>query len=99
MGWSGRCIGLDPLKFGMHSLRRSKATLIYRRTGNLRPCNCYWAIRRRARCDILASRLMMPLRSPRKSRSEVPGAELPRSARLPNGENGHDRTLVPHSTF
>ena len=29
-------IGLDPLKFGTHSLRRTKATLIYRRTGNLR---------------------------------------------------------------
>ena len=29
-------IGLDPLKFGTHSLRRIKATLIYRRTGNLR---------------------------------------------------------------
>ena len=29
-------IGLDPRPFGMHSLRRTKATLIYRRTGNLR---------------------------------------------------------------
>ena len=29
-------ISLDPLKFGTHSLRRTKATLIYRRTGNLR---------------------------------------------------------------
>ena len=29
-------IGLDSLKFGTHSLRRTKATLIYRRTGNLR---------------------------------------------------------------
>ncbi len=29
-------IGLDPLKFGTHSLRRTKATLICRRTGNLR---------------------------------------------------------------
>jgi integrase len=29
-------IGLDPAKFGMHSLRRTKAVLIYRRTGNLR---------------------------------------------------------------
>ncbi len=29
-------IGLDPLKFGTHSLRRTKATLIYRRTGDLR---------------------------------------------------------------
>ncbi|MBU2582786.1 MAG: tyrosine-type recombinase/integrase [Alphaproteobacteria bacterium] len=29
-------IGLDPSKFGTHSLRRTKAELIYRRTGNLR---------------------------------------------------------------
>src|SRR6201995_2744140 len=28
-------IGLDPHLFGTHSLRRTKATLIYRRTGNL----------------------------------------------------------------
>lgn len=28
-------IGLDPAKFGKHSLRRTKAVLIYRRTGNL----------------------------------------------------------------
>ncbi|MCV6605358.1 MAG: tyrosine-type recombinase/integrase, partial [Porticoccaceae bacterium] len=29
-------IGLDPLDYGTHSLRRTKATLIYRRTKNLR---------------------------------------------------------------
>jgi integrase len=29
-------IGLDPLKFATHSMRRTKPTLIYRRTGNLR---------------------------------------------------------------
>jgi integrase len=29
-------IGLDSKLFGTHSLRRTKATLIYRRTGNLR---------------------------------------------------------------
>ena len=29
-------LGLDPAKFGTHSLRRTKAVLIYRRTGNLR---------------------------------------------------------------
>ena len=28
-------IGLDPHVYGTHSLRRTKATLIYRRTGNL----------------------------------------------------------------
>ena len=29
-------IGLDPALFGTHSLRRTKVTLIYRKTGNLR---------------------------------------------------------------
>ncbi|MFT3731526.1 MAG: tyrosine-type recombinase/integrase [Hyphomicrobium sp.] len=29
-------IGLDPAKFGTHSLRRTKTVLIYQRTGNLR---------------------------------------------------------------
>jgi integrase len=33
--WIGS-VGLDPRMFGTHSLRRTKATLIYRRTGNLR---------------------------------------------------------------
>src|SRR6195256_3235599 len=33
--WIGS-VGLDPRLFGTHSLRRKKATLIYRRTGNLR---------------------------------------------------------------
>jgi integrase len=32
-------IGLDPHFFGTHSLRRTKATLIYRRT--CAPCSCY----------------------------------------------------------
>src|SRR3982751_5686370 len=33
--WIGS-VGLDPRLFGTHSLRRTKATLLYRRTGNLR---------------------------------------------------------------
>lgn len=33
--WVAR-IGLDPAVYGTHSLRRTKATLIYRRTKNLR---------------------------------------------------------------
>ncbi len=34
-GWAA-LIGLDPESYGTHSLRRTKATLIYRRTKNLR---------------------------------------------------------------
>jgi integrase len=33
--WLG-LIGLDPSLFGTHSIRRTRATLIYRKTGNLR---------------------------------------------------------------
>ncbi|MDH3380583.1 MAG: tyrosine-type recombinase/integrase, partial [Gammaproteobacteria bacterium] len=31
-----RVIGLDPAEYGTHSMRRTKASLIYRRTKNLR---------------------------------------------------------------
>nr|WP_255415803.1 tyrosine-type recombinase/integrase [Salinisphaera sp. Q1T1-3] len=31
-----KSIGLDPFDYGTHSMRRTKATLIYRRTRNLR---------------------------------------------------------------
>lgn len=31
-----RSIGLDPSAYGTHSLRRTEAMMIYRRTGNLR---------------------------------------------------------------
>ena len=34
-GWAAM-IGLDPGEYGTHSLRRTKSTLIYRRTRNLR---------------------------------------------------------------
>ncbi len=34
-GWVG-AIGLDPVTYGTQSLRRTKATFIYRRTKNLR---------------------------------------------------------------
>lgn len=33
--WAG-CIGLDQSRYGTHSLRRTKATLIYKRTKNIR---------------------------------------------------------------
>src|ERR1700704_5279415 len=49
-------IGLDPKLFGTHSLRRTKATLIYRRTGNLRAVqrSCSATQRSRAPSDIWA---------------------------------------------
>ena len=39
-GWVEE-LGLDPTEYGTHSVRRTKARLIYRRTKNLRPCSCY----------------------------------------------------------
>ena len=36
MGRWLRAIGLDPSAYGTHSLRRTKASMIDRRTGNLR---------------------------------------------------------------
>ncbi len=36
LGFRLRAIGLDSLAYGTHSLRRTKASMIYRRTGNLR---------------------------------------------------------------
>ena len=34
---------LNPLKFAMHSMH-TKATLIYRRTGNLHQLGCIWLV-------------------------------------------------------
>jgi integrase len=57
-------IGLDAKLFGTHSLRRTKATLIYRRTGNLRAVQLLLLVtpRSRARSDIWASSWMTPSR-------------------------------------
>ena len=31
-------IGLDPVAYGTHSMRRTKVLLLYKKTGNLRAC-------------------------------------------------------------
>ena len=78
-----RGVGLDPLKYATHSMRRTKATLIYRRTGTCGRFNCCWATpRSKARCAISVSRSTTHLISQRKSRSELRGQScrsLPRS--------------------
>jgi integrase len=77
-----RGIGLDPRMFGTHSLRRTKATLIYRRTGNLRPSNCCSVTpRSRARSAISVSRSMTLWPSPSKPTFDPSRAEWVRSAR------------------
>ena len=61
-------IGLDPRFFGTHSLRRTKATLIYRRTGNLRTVQLLSGTYQgsRAPSDISALRSTMPCRTGRR---------------------------------
>jgi integrase len=60
-------VGLDPSLFGTHSLRRTKATLIYRRTGNLRAVQLLLGHRKiESTLSILVSRSMM--RSPLPNR-------------------------------
>ena len=67
-------VGLDPLKFGTHSLRRTKATLMYRRTGNLRAVQLLLGHTKiESTVRYLGIEMMMQLRLPRKSRSELPG--------------------------
>jgi len=66
-------VGLDPSFFGTHSLRRTKATLIYRRTGNLRAVQLllgHTKIRSKAPSAIWVSRSTMRLPYPSRSRSE-----------------------------
>lgn len=54
-------IGLDAAAYGTHTMRRTKATLIYRRTKNLRAVQLSWDIPNlRVPYAIWASKLMMP---------------------------------------
>jgi len=56
-------IGLDASAYGTHTMRRTKATLIYRWTKTCEPCNFFWDTRNwRARFVTLASRLTMRLK-------------------------------------
>jgi integrase len=87
-GWIAS-IGLDPHLFGTHSLRRTKATLIYRRTGTcVRYSSCSAIPRSRAQCGILASRLMTRFPSRNRSTSKLPGRSRPASpVPLPNANS------------
>jgi hypothetical protein len=61
--------GLDRAADGTHSLRRSMPTLIYRRTKNLGPFNCYSDTQSsKAPSGIWASKLTTRSRSPSKPR-------------------------------
>ena len=55
-------IGLDACFYGTHSLRRTKATLIYKKTGNFAQFSSCWAtLRSRVQSVISESRSMMRL--------------------------------------
>lgn len=69
-------IGLDPCFYGTHSLRRTKATLIYKKTGNLRAVQLLLG---HTKIESTGSRSTTPLPWPSKSTSET-GAEQTRSA-------------------
>jgi len=67
-------IGLDPHLFGTHSLRRTKASLIYRRTGNLRAVQLLLGHTKiESTGGTWASRSMMPLLSQNRLTSRLPG--------------------------
>ena len=74
-------IGLDDTAYGTHTMRRTKASLIYRRTKNLRPVQLLLGIRSwKAQFATLASRSTMLLRWLKKQRFD---AFSPASGRLP----------------
>jgi integrase len=64
-------IGLDPGIYGTHSLRRTKATLIYRRTKNLRAVQL-----------LLGHSNVEPWLLPSKRRSKAQGIERSSGAAL-----------------
>jgi site-specific recombinase XerC len=66
-------LGLYRAEYGMHSMRRIKATLIYRRTKNLRAVQLLLghSIDLSRQCDTSASRSMTPSRSPSRLKSEA----------------------------
>jgi hypothetical protein len=70
-------IGADPSEYGTHSLRRSKATLIYRQTKNLRAVfsSCSGTQSSNLRCAILGWRWTTRLRLRRILRSKATGRE------------------------
>ena len=81
--WVGS-IGLDPAVYGTHSLRRTKPTLIYRRTKNLRVVQLDQASIRshsRYRSCLRRQTGLLDSRNPpaRQEQSSSPGMSLPAS--------------------
>ena len=70
-GWVEE-LGLDPADYGTHSVRRTKATLIYRRTKNLRAVQLLLghSIGWNPQCATLASRWTTPWKSRSRRKSD-----------------------------
>jgi hypothetical protein len=84
-----REIGLDASAYGTHTLRRTKASSIYRRTKICASCSCCWATRSwKARCVTSESKLTMRWRSPNRLRcSGSSGSVGWRHVRSPTGHS------------
>jgi integrase len=80
-------IGLDPLKYAAHSMRRTKATMIYRRTGNLRAVQLLLGHSKiESTVRYLGVEIDDALDIAEKIDVRTTWAELPRSARRLTGE-------------
>jgi integrase len=89
-------IGLDPTAYSTHTMRRTKPTLIYRRTKNLGLCSYCWATRGwRVPCDILA------LRSTTRSKwpSRLTLRDMGDGSRRPEAAGQPGSLSCPHCSF
>ena len=87
-------IGLQPQEYGTHSLRRTKASIIYKATGNLRAVQILLGTpRSRARCATLALTSKTPL-----SRRSAPRSDPDRRPTNPPTIR-KDPQLVAEATF
>jgi hypothetical protein len=85
-------IGLDPLKFGAHSLRRTKATLIYRRNTNRRAVGLLLGHTKiEGTVRYLGIGIDDAMKSPKKSMSEIPGQGCQSSARIRRSDRARSR--------
>jgi site-specific recombinase XerD len=67
-----KMIGLDPATYGTHSMRRTKAAFIYKRTKNLRAVELLLGHTKiESTVRYLEARLMMFLKCPNRQRLEV----------------------------
>jgi integrase len=91
-GWIAS-IGLDSKLFGTHSLRRTKATLIYRRTGNPRAVQLLLG-HTRIESTVRYLGIEVDDAIAIAEQVDVTRAERTCSARCPSAASCHNRTLA-----